>query len=127
MFLSAAIFNQVKADNIADMLTAARMLLAWGLGIFVIIASVLFVSNTGQVKPPNPTVVQQEQLGVFKGIQERLEIIGSNIAVERNFSIRLDSLSAKVQLLEQQIIKDSASRIKPTTHGEGRGKQKGVN
>ncbi|MFN0157094.1 MAG: hypothetical protein ACKVRP_03360 [Bacteroidota bacterium] len=94
-YLSAAIFNEARADNTADMLRAARMTLA--LSIFLFVITLFSVVTFGdKVDTLSSTKLQQDQVEVLRGIQAAMQALDIKPASLIAVNARVDSLAASI-------------------------------
>jgi hypothetical protein len=110
-FLAAATFNETKADAVADMLRATRILL--GLSIGSLLAVVLAVAIIGR-NNTGPSKAEIQLAQITKGL-ERLDSTVNKIALREQ---SLEQLKSRMDTLSASVAEMTKSMQRPTTRGK---------
>lgn len=107
-YLSAAIQNEAKANSVADMLNAARMILASAFSMFLIISFLIILFSQRNNTPNKGLELQQQQVKSIESIEHILQNLQNNIILSDTFKACLCYPAIKMETLYHKI---DSSRI----------------
>jgi len=101
-YLSAAIFNDANADNTADMLRAARMILASSVFLFVLISGAVLIAGN-KAEQPKLTGLLKEQTEAVHSLGQSVQALNSQISKHEKLVDRVDSLQKGTRLVSDRL------------------------
>ncbi|TSA19397.1 hypothetical protein D4R75_09680 [bacterium] len=101
-YLSASIFNESKADNTADMLRAARMVLASSLFLFVLISGAVLAAGNRPEQPNTARILKEQTVAVLQ-LGYSVQALGSQFSKYDCLVDRMDTLQRKTRFASDRL------------------------